>query len=219
MKKIIFFCLAIVTFLSIAPTINALSNYGKVTDITEKAGDSLSSGKGTIQTSGNTTTIKYSVATFKLLDKDENAAGGSRPGPAAWIGFEVAKPADDSHSSYKVTTPDNKTTTEKEYPYIDYVGITPENLKNVLLKGTILTYKYSFDWDEDNKADQYVIIEIDPKNITLVSKDSKDTLWSPSIAKNILDSQNPNTRDINIYLLLGLIIIGGLGFGYYYKKA
>ncbi len=216
MKKILFFSIAIIAFLSIVPTTFALDEYGKVTDITERTGDSLTSGKGTIKTEGNTTTIRYSVATFKVLEKDESQ---NRPGPAAWIGFEVEKPKDDSNSSYKVTTPDNKTTQLKTYPYKDYVGITPENLKNVLLKGTLLTYKYSFDWDEDNKIDQYVIIEIDPKEITLTSTDNKGVLWSKTIAEDILKEQNPNTKDINLYLLLGLIVFGGIGVIHCFKRS
>ena len=219
MKKMIFFPLIMVVFLAITSTVFAESDYGKVTDITEKAGDSLSSGKGTIQTNGNTTTIRYSSATFKMLDADNTSSDGERPGPAAWIGFEVAKPVSDNDGSYKVTTPDKKTTQLKKYPYVDYVGITPDNLKKNVLNGTLLTYKYSFDWDEDNNIDQYVIIEIDPKGITLVSKDGKDTLWSPSIAQKLLDEQNPATSDINLHLFLGLIVIGGIGLGYYLKKA
>ncbi len=218
MKKIIFFCLAIVAFLVVTPNIFAADEYGIVTDITKKAGDSLLSGDGSIQTSGNTTTIKYSISKFKMLDASSSTSDGERPGPAAWIGFQVEKPKNDSHSSYKVTTPDNKTIQLKKYPYIDYVGITPNNLKKVLLEGKNLTYKYAFDWDEDNSADQYVIIEIDPKGITLVSNKGDDIVWSSEIAQNILN-ENPKTGDINLYLYIGLILIGIVGLRYCFKKA
>ena len=215
MKKILFFSIAIIAFLSIVPTIFALDEYGKVTDITERTGDSLTSGKGTIKTEGNTTTIRYSAATFKVLEKDESQ---NRPGPAAWIGFEVTEPTDDNDSKFKVTTPDSKTTEVKASFYRDYVGITTTNLKNNLLKGNKLTYKYSFDWDENGQNDQYVIIEIDPEKITLLDVNGKDKVWSPEIAKAILE-ENPNTGDINILFYLGLIILAGIGLIYYLKKA
>ncbi len=219
MKKFIFFYLIITTFLLITPKVFAADDYGTVTDITKSTGDSLTTGSGTIQTNGNTTTIKYSAAEFKMLEADPDADGGERPGPAAWIGFEVAKPKNETDSSYKVTLPDNKTQQLKTYPYKDYVGITPENLKKVLLKGTTLTYKYSFDWNEDDRADQYVIIEIDPKGITLISEKGNDSVWSPTMAQKILNEQNPNTGDINPYLFIVLTIIGGLGIIYCCKKA
>ncbi len=219
MKKALFFSIIIVIVLAITPVAFAATLYGKVTDITKATGDSLSSGQGTIKTDGNTTIISYDAATFKMLEADPDAAGGARPGPAAWIGFKVEEPSDDNDSSYKVTTPDGKTTQVTTSPYIDYVGITPDNLKKVLLNGTVLSYKYTFDWNENNSADQYVIIEIDPKGITLLSTNGNETVWSPTIAQNILDAQNPNTSDINLPLWIGLIVISGLGFIYSLKKA
>ncbi len=218
MKKIIFFSLALTLMLLMVPTVLAADSYGKVTDITKAAGDSLSSGSGTLVTKGDTTTISYDAATFKMLDEDKSATDGQRPGPAAWIGFEVTEPADDNNSSFKVTTPDNQTSQIKKTSYRDYVGITPNNLKNVLLKKTNLTYKYSFDWDEDGSADQYVVIEINPEAVSLISENG-ETVWSPAIAKDILDEQNPDTSDINLFLIIGLFIAGGCGLIYYFKKA
>ena len=210
MKKIIFISLTFVMMLILSPVVLA-DSYGKVTDITKTTGDSLTSGTGSIETKGNTTTIRYSAATFKMLEEDKNATDGERPGPAAWVGFEITEPTDKSDSSFKVTTPDNKTTQIKKNSYKDYVGITPDNLKKVLLNGTMLTYKYSFDWDEDGSNDQYVIIEIDPKGITLLPTKGTDPVWSPAIAQEILDSLNPETSDINLFLLIGLILAGGIG--------
>ena len=154
-----------------------------------------------------------------MLEEDKDAADGNRPGPAAWIGFEVEEPTNQKDSSYKVTTPDNKTTVVKTSPYKDYVGITPENLKKSLLNGTVLRYKFAFDWDENDIADQFVIIEIDPEGITLLSADDQSIVWSNEIAKKILEEQNPNTSDINIFYLFGIIIICGSLFTYYLKKS
>ena len=218
MKKIFLFVFGIAMMLGLTPLTLAASNYGTVKDITEATGDSLSSGSGTIETKGNTTTIRYKAATFKMLDEDKSATDGQRPGPAAWIGFEVTEPTDNADTSFKVTTPDNETTQIKKPSYRDYVGITPNNLKKVLLKGTVLTYKYSFDWNEDGSADQYVIIEIDPTGITLTPVGGGDSVWSPAIAQNVLDEQNPDTSDINIFFYLGLISIAGLGLVYLCKK-
>ncbi len=217
-KKVFFSFIIIIMFLMVQPVL-AAETYGTVRDITEETGDSLSSGKGTLETIGNTTTIRYSTASFKMLEADANAAGGARPGPAAWIGFEVSEPTDNSDSKFKVTTPDNKTTEIKASSFKDYVGITPDNLKKALLNGTMLTYKYAFDWNEDNSDDQYVIIEIDPEEITLIPTNGEDNVWSPQIAKEILAEQNPDTSDINIAMLVGLIIISGLGIYCRMKKA
>ena len=217
MKKIIFISLSFVMMLVLTPVVLA-DSYGKVTDITKATGDSLTTGDGSMETKGNTTTIRYSAATFKMLEDDKSATDGERPGPAAWIGFEVTEPTDKSDSSFKVTTPDNKTTQIKKNSYKDYVGITPNNLKKVLLNGTVLTYKYAFDWDEDDSDDQFVIIEIEPKGITLLPTEGKDPVWTPAIAQEVLDSLNPETSDINIFLLLGLIAAGGIGLAYL-KKA
>lgn len=217
MKKIILSLIAMLIL--VAPSVWAVSNYGTVRDITKETGDSLSSGEGTLETKGNTTTIRYSVATFKMLEADPGASGGDRPGPAAWVGFEITEPSDASDSKFKVTTPDNKTTEIKTSSFRDYVGITPDNLKKVLLKGTVLTYKYSFDWDEDGSNDQYVIIEIDPEGITLIPTNGGANVWSPAIAKEILEKENPSTSDINIFFLLGLITISGFGLVYYFKRA
>ncbi len=218
MKKFMFFSIITVLLLTTITNVFAADTYGEVRDITQKTGDSLSSGSGTLETKGNTTTIRYSASTFKMLEEDKNTADGERPGPAAWIGFEVDEPDDQKDSKYKVTTPDNKTIDVKTSPYRDYVGITPENLKRALLNGTVLTYKYAFDWNEDNSNDQYVIIEIDPEAISLIPTNNGDKVWSPEIAKEILEEQNPNTSDINLFLLIGLIIISGFGLTYYLKK-
>ena len=218
MKRIIMLLFIIIMMLALTPNVFAASNYGEVKDITEKAGDSLTSGKGTIETKGNTTYIRYGTSTFKMLEEDKDATDGERPGPAAWIGFEVTEPSDDNDSKFKVTTPDNKTTEITESSFKDYVGITPTNLKKVLLEGKKLTYKYSFDWNEDDKNDQYVIIEIDPEKITLLDTNGEDKEWSPEIAKEILE-ENPNTGDLNIIIPLGLILIAGIGLVYYFKKA
>ena len=125
MKKLLF-TLMIMTTLLFTQNVSAETAYGKVTDITSAAGDSLTEGTGKIDTKGNTTTIRYDAATFKLLDADEGAADGERPGPAAWIGFQVDKPTDETDEKYKVTPPDNKTVEETKYPFKDSVGITPE---------------------------------------------------------------------------------------------
>lgn len=218
MKRIIMLLFIIIMMLALTPNVFAASNYGEVKDITEKAGDSLTSGKGTIETKGDTTYIRYGTSTFKMLEEDQDASDGERPGPAAWIGFEVTEPSDDSDSKFKVTTPDNKTTEITESSYKDYVGITPTNLKKVLLEGKKLTYKYSFDWNEDDKNDQYVIIEIDPEKMTLLDTNGEDKEWSPEIAKEVLE-ENPNTGDLNLIIPLGLILIAGIGLVYYFKKA
>ncbi len=219
MKKKIIFYLIILTMLVTGPTVLAAETYGVVKDITKETGDSLSSGEGTIETKGNTTTIRYSLATFKMLEEDKGASGGERPGPAAWIGFEITEPTNDSNSSFKVTLPDNQTKQIKASTFKDYVGITPTNLKNALLKGTVLTYKYSFDWNEDGSNNQFVIIEIDPEGITLIPSNGGTSVWSQAIAKEILNQLNPNTSDINLFFLLGLIAICGVGLIYSFKKA
>lgn len=219
MKKSLFFSLIALFLLAIIPNVSAAENYGTVKDITKETGDSLSSGQGTIETKGNTTTIRYSAATFKMLEEDKNASGGERPGPAAWIGFEVTEPENDKDSKFKVTMPDNKTTEIKASSFKDYVGITPNNLKAALLRGTILTYKYSFDWNEDGDADQFVIIQVDPEEITLLPTSGGESVWSPDIAQQILKEQNPNTSDIHFLPLLGLLVIGGCGLIYGFKRA
>ncbi len=218
MKRIIMIPIFIIMSLALIPHVFAASNYGEVKDITEKAGDSLTSGKGTIETKGDTTYIRYGASTFKMLEKDNDAADGERPGPAAWIGFEVTEPSDDNDSNFKVTTPDNKTTEIKASSFKDYVGITPTNLKKVLLDGKKLTYKYSFDWDKDGHNDQYVIIEIDPEKISLLDTEGKDKEWSPEIAEKIKE-ENPTTGDLNLILPLGLILISGIGLVYFFRKA
>ncbi len=219
MKRIIMIPIFIIMSLVLIPHVFAASEYGTVKDITEQAGDSLTTGKGNLVTKGDTTTITYDAATFKILEEDKDAADGERPGPAAWIGFEVTEPSNDNNSSFKVTNPDNTTTEIKKSSFKDYVGITPTNLKNALLKGTVLTYKYSFDWNEDGKNDQFVIIQVDPKKVTLTDENGKDQEWSPEIANKVLAEENPNTGDLNIFFLLGLIVIAGAGLVYYFKKA
>ncbi len=219
MKKYIILSLIMIVTLSIMPCVLAATQYGKVTDITAKAGDSLSLGTGSLTTVKDTTTIRYSTATFKVLDALEDATDGNRPGPAAWIGFEISEPEDNSDSSFKVTLPDNTKQSIKKASYTEYVGITPNNLKKALLNGTALIYKYSFDWNEDDTPDQYVIIEVDPKGITLIPEKGGNNLWSPQIAQEVLNAQNPNTSDINLPLLLGLISLSSLGIIYYFKKA
>ncbi len=219
MKKMIFFSIIALFLCAIIPNVHAVTGYGTVKDITKDAGDSLTIGTGTLTTKGNTTTIQYSTATFKMLEADSGASSGNRPGPAAWIGFKVTEPTSDNNSSFKVTTPSNKTEQIKSSSYEDYVGITPTNLKNALLKGTPLTYKYSFDWDEDGDADQYVIIKIDPETTTLKSTDGREDEWSPKIADKILQEQNPETSDIPLLPLVGIIILGGCGLIYCVKKA
>ena len=216
MKKLFLIFTFIILFST--QTVFAASKYGEVQDITKQAGDSLTKGEGTIETKGDTTIIRYEASTFKMLEKDENAADGQRPGPAAWIGFKITEPTEGSNSKFKVTTPDNNTIEISSSSYTDYVGITPTNLKNALLKGTVLTYKYSFDWDENDKNDQFVIIKIDPEEITLIDT-SGETVWSTEIAKDLLEAQNPKTSDINLLLIISLIIISGLGITYYFKKA
>ncbi len=219
MKKTLFVAIVLIATLITMPVVYAASKYGTVTDITQATGDSLTKGKGSIQTIGDTTTIKYSAATFEMLEADKDAADGDRPGPAAWIGFKVHEP-EDGDSSFKVTDPTNNTTQIKKDEYSDFVGITPTNLKNALLKGNPLRYSYSFDWDEDDTDDQFVVIEIDPKEITLQDVDGDSTVWSPEIAKNVLNQNqaNPDTSDINLFAVILLIIAGSCGLLYTYNK-
>ena len=117
MKKI-FLIFTFIIFFS-TQTVFAASNYGEVKDITKQAGDSLTKGEGKLETKGNTTTIRYEASTFKMLEKDDNAADGQRPGPAAWIGFKITEPTEGSNSKFKVTTPDNKTTEISSSSYTD----------------------------------------------------------------------------------------------------
>ncbi len=218
MKKTIFLSFIITMMFGFIPITLAASKYGTVKDITKEAGDSLTTGEGAIETKGNTTTIRYEAATFKMLEASEETADGERPGPAAWIGFEISEPTDDSDSSFKVTTPDNKVTENKKTTFRDYVGITPENLKKVLLNGTMLSYKYGFDWDEDGTNDQFVIIEVDPEEMTLIDSKGNDKVWTPEMAEEILDEQIPDTSDISLVFVISLIIVGSLGFIYCKKR-
>ena len=73
MKKMIFSMIVILIAITSIPNVFADSTYGTVTDITKKAGDSLTQGQGTIETKGDTTTIRYSAATFQMLPEDPDA--------------------------------------------------------------------------------------------------------------------------------------------------
>ena len=66
--------------------------------------------------------------------------------------------------------------------------------------------------------DQYVIIEINPSAITLENKEGQEE-WSPDIAEEILEEQNPATSDINLPLIIGLFLVSAIGCIYFVKKA
>ena len=51
-----------------------------------------------------------------------------------------------------------------------------------------------------------------------MSNKGDDIVWSSEIAQNILN-ENPKTGDINLYLYIGLILIGIVGLRYCFKKA
>lgn len=220
MRKInYFFLIILVSFMFYIPNVQADTLYGTVKDITEAAGDSLTTGKGELEVKGDTTYIRYSSATFQMLKEDKSATDGQRPGPAAWIGFQIDEPKG-GDNNFKVTLPNNTTTQINNSVYKDYVGITPDNLKNSILNDKPLTYKYSFDWDENNTQDQFVVIEVDPLKVTLLSE-NKQRVWTPEIAQDILIQNrkaNPNTSDINIYLYIIILLISSGGLLYCIKK-
>lgn len=239
MKKIMMVATILVAGLMFMPNVFAAytTGYGTVTDAT-KSNSKIDGIAADIQSNESTTYVKYTGSAFQLLDEENG-----RPGDAAWVGITVSYPDGVSQGeNYKVYVngKEHNEGERNEHDYTEYFGITQDNIRKALSKDNhLLEYKVEFDWNNDSNIDQTVMIQIDPMTIELYEDYEKHELvWNEEKAQEELarieaektpvseqkaeetskDDSNPDTSDINLYMLLGLIAASGCGIAYTFKK-
>ncbi len=127
---------------------------------------------------------------------------------------------------------DAKDDGQDEYVSV-YVSVTKEELEAAATSGESIVKTWEFSWD-DNEDDYEQVLEviIDPKEITLKPKDSEEPVFTPETYEELYDEAhpqvpvtpeepeetNPNTGDINVILLGGLMLLSGFGLGYVVKR-
>ena len=152
---------------------------GEVEVITSN--DTLTSGEHKIETSENTTTITYDVATFKLLDGTDESAG-SRPADKAWVGIRVKKPT--NATKYKTKFNGGTESAEETLTgdsFDKYIGFNAQELKEATEKATDLVNVFQVTWsgeDGTTPVTQVIKIVLVAKNITLKDKDGNTDVWN-----------------------------------------
>lgn len=182
MKKIlliIMFIGAIVVMPKVAAEETKTISPGDVEVITNS--DTLSSGTAKKETSGNTTTITYDVATFKILGSTGEDSG-NRPDNKAWVGIQVKKP--ENATKYKTKFNDGTESTEETLSgnsYDEYIGFDEKELENATKNATDLVNVLQITWIGDENTTsitQIIKIVLVPKGITLKDKNSENDLWN-----------------------------------------
>lgn len=153
---------------------------GEVTVITNS--DTLTSGQHKIETSANTTTITYDVATFKILGSTEEAQGG-RPDNKAWVGIRVKKPTNATKYTLKLNGGEASQEENLSNGSFDkYVGFDEKELEEATKTANDLVNVLQITWsgDDENTAPltQVIKIILVPKGITLKSKDDSTEVWN-----------------------------------------
>ena len=245
MKKIMMIATILVAGLMFMPSVLAYSkgDYGEVTDNTNADSRIDDVTVTPVKTEeGKVSTLTFSSSSFNLLSRTED-----RPyDGVAWVGIKVMYPSDVSDNTYDVYVNGEKIEIPAQNQhvtyYTDFFGITASNLKNAILNNKKLEYKVEFDWDRaEDKDDQIVYVIIDPMTVQLYEDHNKSTpVWTTEMAEEAKaeadasktpvepseqkpeetskDEGNPDTSDINLYMLFGLIAASGCGLAYTFKK-
>ena len=143
--------------------------------------DTLSSGEAKKETSENTTTITYDVATFKILEGTEEAQGG-RPADKAWVGIRVKKPT--NATKYKTKLNGGTESAEETLSgdsFDKYIGFDEKELKEATEKATDLVNVLQITWSGEEGTTpitQVVKVVLVAKNITLKDKDGNTDVWN-----------------------------------------
>lgn len=140
--------------------------------------DTLSSGEAKMDTIGNTTTITYDVATFKILDSNDEG----RPDNKAWVGIQVKKPANAIKYKLKVNDGDETETDLSNGESFDkYIGFTEQELETATKNATDLVNVLQITWTGDENTTpftQVIKIVLVPQGITLKDKTGETDLWN-----------------------------------------
>ncbi len=140
--------------------------------------DTLSSGEAKMETIGNTTTITYDVATFKILDSNNEG----RPDNKAWVGIQVKKPANAIKYKLKVNDGDETETDLSNGESFDkYIGFTEQELETATKNATDLVNVLQITWTGDENTTpftQIIKIVLVPQGITLKDKTGETDLWN-----------------------------------------
>lgn len=230
-KKVLMLAIALFVGVVGMPTVFADYDGSSVGSVKEYSGkDSI--GTSNVENVVNARDPKNVVITYNALnlkEVDKSQTDGASI-DAAWVGFHIDLPntAEQAKSKFKVDA--------GEYQAIDpdgnyYTSITLEKLKNAYDSGQPIKVVYYFDYNEDSQEDQTVTVIIDPAKVVFTAKDSEEPAFNgpeKEAAKNAVDKpavqpaekaeENPNTADINIYALLGLMFVSGCGLAFVAKK-
>lgn len=214
------------------PTVSAAYDGSSMGTVTEYSGkDSV--GSSDVSDVVNSSDPKNVVITYKALDLkeiDKDADTLHRGVDAAWVGFHMELPTSAELATTKVKFNDGSyEAADPDGNY--YTGILATKLQEAYESGQQIKVVYYFSYDGDETPEQTVTIIIDPAKVTFVPKDSDEASFdgpkleaekqaaanTPATPAEKAE-ENPETSDINIYALLGLILVSGCGLAVITKK-
>ena len=206
------------------------------------ATDSYKGGNPTIEGNGTANvTITYNTADLKVVAANRDLG---RTIDAAWLGVQVFAPKDLEiatlqKATYKSGSTEksfwnnqdtpvaNRDSKDKEHFINVFGAVTEEHLKNATIANKMLSYVWTFDWDNNGEIDQTVKVKINPTGIVLLAKDDDTILWNYDTYEKVRqeiteDKEEPEKDDVpktsDIYLYTGMILIDLICLGYLIKQ-
>ncbi len=225
-KFILVFATMILSIFLFTPTTFAVDKYGKVEGVTGK--DSFQSGSDAKITSYQEGDQKVFVVTYGAMDLKyvkENTEIG-RTIEAAWVGARAYAPDGTDENINDITfrvLNSSGEWTEKKFKdfkdskaaphYIDLYGaVTKEKLEAVAKEGkdNLVVGTWEFDWNNNKKYEQKIIIQIDPQVVKL-SDQKGESLFTPEKYNEIASQETmPKTGDNKTLLYVSLIAIASV---------
>lgn len=210
MKKLYLGLAAMMTSLTMAPAVMAVSvkNLGTVKNVT--AADTLTSGQPTVvidpsgdsdQQKAEKVTITYEAADLKLVDPSAPGATEARPAEAAWLGIQVTAPSeinsqeaaeavkvyDGSKELGNLYTIKDNTGDSGTYFVNIYTSVTQKILEDATKAGqeSIVLASYGFDWDGEEGIDQTFEVVLNTMAVNLADTGGQEIFTTEMAEENV----------------------------------
>ena len=184
MKKKLLLVLMLIAAVVVMPRVSAAEALNVVIGNNTQS-DTLKTGSAKVDTEGDTTTITFDDATFKLLD-----GTGGRTANKAWVGFKITLPTDGiSKYDLKNVTLDRDVVTagevhgdEDKDVYV-YVNFDENSLNEAAKAGKNIEYTFTLTITPESESEGETItktinVVVVPKGIVLQSQEDEKEVWN-----------------------------------------